>query len=246
MTDRDLARAIIAKLDRDRRVPSILPATVVGISDDPESQPIPLAQVEIDGNPSGMINTVPIATAGRLSIGQRVLVHFDPPAGAYIIGTITRGAGVGRPYATVVIAAADSIAEGHEAADVVCAGDGTDMAVIAAVFGELFSDGVFVGGRVLLLEGTYVGDAGLINVPGGHRLLGGDPAPSAELAGVGPGTRLVFSGAGYGVFANGGNVTNLTILTNTLTGGGVTPFYCGNGGTIAHVSVGFYFGGSPE
>lgn len=244
MSDLDLARAILAKLQRDQRVPSVLPATVVGLSDDASDQPIPLAQVEVDGNPSGMINTVPIATAGKLAIGQRVLVHFDPPAGAYIIGTITRGGGGdGRPYATIVVAAADSIAAGHDAADVVCAGDGTDFDLIGGALSALELDGTFVGGRVLLLEGTYFGNAGLLNVRGDHANLGGYPGPSAELAGVGPGSRLVFSGSGYGVFCNGGRVADLTLLMDDSFGTEVIPYYVGNGGHMRHITVGFYSSG---
>lgn len=245
MTGIDLARAILTKLERDRQVPTVLPATVVGLDDDPEAQPIPLAHVEVDGNPPGMVNVIPIATAGRLAIGQRVLVHFDPPSGAYIIGTITRPAGgAGRPYATIVVAASNSVAADKAAADIVCPGV-DDTVLIGAVLDTLeYADpdlGVaYVGGRVLLLEGDYFGSGGAISIPGGADRQ--YPQPTVELAGMGPASRLVFSGSGYGVYVGNGRLANLALLCNDDDGTGVTPFYLGSNGSIRHVVVGWYSG----
>lgn len=61
--------------------------------------------------------------------------------------------GAAKPYATLVIAAADSVAPGAEFADFVCDGIADDVQINAAI-NSLF-DATFRGGRVLLLEGTY-------------------------------------------------------------------------------------------
>ena len=178
----EVARALLEKLERDRRSPSVMPATVVGLDDDPESTPVPLAHVTIDGNPPGRVNVVPIATAGKLAIGQRVLVHFDPPAGAYVIGTITRGAGGTRPYSTLVIAAADSIATDAENADFVCDGVDDHEEIVAALAAT--EDGY--AARVLLLDGQFECSTNTIVMP--QRVV---------LAGLGRSvTRLSFAGTG--------------------------------------------------
>lgn len=201
MSGLELARALLEKLERDRLVPTVMPATVVGLDDDPEAQPIPLAHVEVDGNPPGMINVVPIATAGKLALGQRVLVHFDPPAGAYIIGTITRGAGGTRPYSTLVIAAADTVATDAENADYVC--DGTDdheqIAAALEAAAEVY------GGRVLLLDGQFSCATGALVIP--NRVV---------LAGLGrEATNVLFDGPGPGLqFEGGGAVEDMRIVIN--------------------------------
>lgn len=196
----EVAKALLEKLERDRQVPTVMPATVVGLDDDPDAQPIPLAHVEIDGNPPGMVNVVPIATAGKLALGQRVLVHFDPPAGAYIVGTITRGSGGTRPYATLVIAAADTVATDAENADFVC--DGTDDEEQIAAALDLATEEY--GGRVLLLDGQFVCATGALVIP--NRVV---------LAGLGrEATTITFVGDGPGFQFEGGAVEDLRLYVS--------------------------------
>lgn len=179
MNELDLARAIIARVDKDARSPTVIPATVVGLDDDPDAQPIPLAHVEVDGNPPGMVNVVPIATTGRIAIGQRVLVHFDPPSGAYIIGVITGASDGSRPYATRVVAAANSVATDARLADYVCDGTDDDVEIQQAI-----DDLAGIGGTVLLLEGTFSTSSTII-IPTGVEVRGQGPATAVAPAGPG-------------------------------------------------------------
>lgn len=71
------------------------------------------------------------------------------------LGTIEGG---GRPYATVVVAASDSIAADRARADFVCDG-ADDHDTLSEALDVLVEGGV--GGKVLLLEGTYTLDARL-------------------------------------------------------------------------------------
>jgi hypothetical protein len=59
--------------------------------------------------------------------------------------------GSGRPYATRVVAAANSIATDKANADYICSGIGMDDLTIQAALDSIDT----VGGTVLLLEGTY-------------------------------------------------------------------------------------------
>ena len=82
----------------------------------------------------------------------------------------------GQATATLVVAAADSSWRGRESADYICDGV-SDQAQINDALNWLVSDGR-TGGKVILLEGTYVID--------GHILM-----PSyTELEGQGPGTTI--------------------------------------------------------
>lgn len=150
-TSLDLARAVLEKVRRDQRPPVISQATVLEVMAG-DDYPIPMARVHIDGNPGDLVNTCPIAIADPLVPGQRVLVQFDPPAGAHVAGTVTASRATSRPYSTFIIAAVDSIAPGREAADYVCDGIDDDEQIGAAI-NRVVDGGV--GGRVLLLEGTF-------------------------------------------------------------------------------------------
>lgn len=64
---------------------------------------------------------------------------------------LNRSSGGARPYATRVVAAADSIATDAASADYICTGTGTDDVTIQAALDALD----LVGGTVVLLEGSY-------------------------------------------------------------------------------------------
>ena len=69
----------------------------------------------------------------------------------YLVRNCLAAAGGARPYATRVVAAANSIATDAANADYICAGTGTDDVTIQAALDDLDS----VGGTVVLLEGSY-------------------------------------------------------------------------------------------
>ena len=91
--------------------------------------------------------------------------------------------GGGKPYATIVIAASDSTAADKASADFVCDGV-ADNVEIQAAFDAIDTNAGMVGGKVLLLEGTFSIAAGVeVN---GRR---------ASLEGMGHGTILDASGS---------------------------------------------------
>lgn len=82
----------------------------------------------------------------------------------------------GKEYATVVVAASNTHLSGRRTADIVCSGAQDNEAILAAI--NLLPSGV--GGRVLLLEGTYNTSAEIFST-----------LDRVEVAGMGPGTLLV-------------------------------------------------------
>lgn len=198
MTDLGLGKALLQRVQREVRVPQTVMATVLEYFD-PDVYPLPLALVLVDGNPTDHPSTIPVATGTPLVAGQRVVVQFNPPMGALIIGTIALDPNGGhKPYATRVIAASNSIAPGAHLADAVC--DGTDdHEEIVAMVEELSSSAV--GGLVLLLEGDYDIAAGNIVSP-----------DQVTIRGVSEfGVRLAVGGSGAVFEFQGGSVENMSV-----------------------------------
>lgn len=93
-----------------------------------------------------------------------------------------------RPYATVLVAAVDSVAIGAGNADYVCTGTNDHIKIQQAI------DICVNGGRVELLEGTYRLDPNYVSIPG-----------NTSVSGQGVGTKLSFySPTGVGVEVSGG------------------------------------------
>lgn len=76
-----------------------------------------------------------------------------------VVTPLSGGGGGGKPYATAVVAASDSTATGAASADYVCSGTADQGTINTAI------NSLTVGGRVLLLEGTY-NITGDINISG--------------------------------------------------------------------------------
>ena len=119
--------------------------------------------------------------AGVSPEGAAILKQRDRDLEDYLA---TLGGG-GKPYATVVVAASDSIAADRARADYVCSG-AADQTEINSAFREL-SNSALGTGRVLLLEGTFHLTS---NVQMGWR---------STLQGQGRGTALQAAGAIIGV-----------------------------------------------
>lgn len=93
-----------------------------------------------------------------------------------------------RPYATVLVAAVDSVAIGAGNADYVCTGTNDHIKIQQAI------DICVNGGRVELLEGNYSLDGNYLTIPG-----------VVALSGQGRGTRLNFGSTnGFGIEVAGG------------------------------------------
>lgn len=199
------ARAIIERVARDQRTPTVMQATVLEAVDNPDEQAIALARVHVDGNPPDMVNIVPIAVPAPLTEGQRVLVQFDPPSGAYIIGLTTGPRGGSRPYATRVIAASDSIAPDRMLCDYVCDGTDDHVQINAAIADCATSLG---RGKVLLLEGTFAITTDEVTLPNGVILAGlGSAATTIEA--FGDGRSLAFTGS------PGGTLEDVTLYVDS-------------------------------
>lgn len=144
---------------------------------------------------------------------QRVMVQFIPPSGALIQATVGTGrtTGLAKPYATVLVAASDSIAAGAADADFVCTGSADDVTIQAAID----SISGVAGGRVLLLEGDYsVGISGIV------------VNDAIWLQGQGPGTRIVLAAtasSGWLVQINNSSqnikISDMTFVATAATAG---------------------------
>lgn len=105
------------------------------------------------------------------------------------------GGGGGKPYATLVVAASNSTATGAASADYVCDGVADQTEINAAIAA------LTVGGRIILLEGTYnltatitlasnltiegQGASTVLSTPGGHvgfRMMNGDGINDVRIA----------------------------------------------------------------
>lgn len=113
-----------------------------------------------------------------------------------------------RPYATFVIAAANSYASGKDEADYVC--DGVDWGD-AAEIGEALDicNASDTGGSVLLLEGDYYIEVGLLSVFGLPTSL---PLMRTTLAGQGHSSRIHVQGVGTGIVVEGGELRDLAVF----------------------------------
>lgn len=199
-------RDVLSELERSRLEPAVV--TAVRSRDNG----FPALSVLVDGdstdNPTP-VNPLSFKHPSDLAVGERVLVMFDPPNAPYYIGSIgdRGGEGYGKPYATRVVAASDSVATNWRAADWVCDGTADDVEIQAAI-DSITDEGV--GGKVVLLEGSYYCNPG-ITVPGSS----GPPRQQVvHLQGMGEGTMLWFSDAGTGLTVTGGWVTDLTLVLN--------------------------------
>lgn len=127
------------------------------------------------------------------------------------------GTSASRPYATVVVAAYDSQAAGHAAADFICTGTDDHLVVQEAL--DYIGD-TFNGGEVLLLEGSYTFTDGVTL-----------PAAGTRLRGVGRGTQVDYTGVAGDDFAvtvpwANGSVSNLA-LQGPGSAGSLVAIVCG-------------------
>jgi hypothetical protein len=130
----------------------------------------------------------------------------------YLVRNCLAAAGGARPYATRVVAAANSIATDAANADYICAGTGTDDVTIQAALDDLDS----VGGTVVLLEGSYYCASGpdaftpsiQIEV---NQILRGQGSIN---------TFIYFSDGTKRGLDNGGELRDLTVSTGEPGGGG--------------------------
>jgi hypothetical protein len=185
-----LAKAVMERIDATRR-PMYVPATVVGADTTVDVDGLPLTavpyfSVHVDTDPPDV--TIQAAAFARwpFAPGDRVMVAWDWPHAAYIVYPL-QGIPEDRPYATVLVAADNSYAIGHLAADFVCDGVNDDETIADALALTVGN-----GGKVLLLEGDYNLSATVV-------------IADATLAGLGRNiTRLSCSGAAAAFeFANG-------------------------------------------
>lgn len=196
-----LAKAVMSKVDSSRR-PVYVPATVVGADvtvndDDQPLSAVPYFSVHVDTDPAGV--TIQAAAFARwpFTAGDRVMVAWDWPHAAYIVYPL-QGIPLGRPYATVLVAADSSIALGHNSADFVCDGIDDHDTLMDAI---AFITDQFSTGRVLLLEGTY-------NVTTDNLII----PPGVVLAGLGRGvTTLNVTGNGRAFHFTGGTVEDMSV-----------------------------------
>lgn len=105
---------------------------------------------------------------------------------------IERSLGGGKKYATKVVAASDTLLDDPSQADYVCAGSDDDNTINTAITAA-------AGGKVLLLDGHYVGGSGvdsvIVNVDG------------TTLEGMGYGTYLDFTAGSGGVSVSASSCT---------------------------------------
>jgi hypothetical protein len=78
------ARAVVDKVGRERPNLPIMTATALSI--DTTIDAYPHVRCHIDGNPAGQVDIVPIATGSDWEPGQRIIVIYTHPAGAWAIG----------------------------------------------------------------------------------------------------------------------------------------------------------------
>lgn len=191
-----------------------IPATVLVYSEE-DGVALPVALVQIDGDPPEQVSTVVNHLPCAVSPGDRVMVTYQPPHGAAITGSIGKAiTGGGRPPATLVVAAADATAVDAASADYVCDGVDDHLTIQEALDSLANAGGYDTqgGGLVLLTEGTFIVDPGTISAAywvdnDGHRW-------TTALRGMGWGTVLVATSAnttGTVIYNTGGYVADLAI-----------------------------------
>lgn len=193
--DEQIVRAILDRVRREGAGTRQMPGVIVGVH--VEDTSIPYYRVHMYGDPPG--NTIPVTAQGPVAqIGDKVMVTFDLPHGAFVLGGPSGGGGTGRPYATFLVAASNSIAPGFELADFVC--DGTDDEIEIQ---DAIDAAAAVGGSVELLEGTFAITTGVVVIPTG-----------VWLRGQGEGTLLDVAGIGIGVTVAGGWFSSVRLFLN--------------------------------
>lgn len=82
-----LARAVVAKVERETPRMTTKTADVVASAAGTAANAFPILQVHIDGDPAG--HSVPVVSlCGDRGIGARVTILFTPPNGALAIGGV--------------------------------------------------------------------------------------------------------------------------------------------------------------
>lgn len=92
-----VVRAVFDKVKRELPNPRLMPGTVVGYASSGASA---TASVIMDGDETGDAVELSVIVPVALEVGDRVMVMFDPPQGAYVVGTLNTfisGAAAGDP-----------------------------------------------------------------------------------------------------------------------------------------------------